>query len=310
VTDDVAVVVAVTTRNRVALLEECLRSVVGRAELAPRSFLREVLVVDGDPARSAEAVVARVQRATRTPLRYIAQATPGLARARSDALAAAPAGSVLVFIDDDEQVETQWPAGLLGTMRQTGAHLVAGPVLRRVPPDAPAVLAAVLLRRPEHQHGQAMIAASTDNLAIDVDAVRAAAVDFDARYDHSGGEDSAFTTAAVQAGLRLHWSEVGLVSEHVPAERLTEPWLLTRARHGAATWLLARARTRRRPVQAAVVAASAAGWATRGTIRRMVGVAARRELLALDGRLDHARVRGALDALRGATVETYGRAQQ
>jgi succinoglycan biosynthesis protein ExoM len=266
-------------------------------------------VVDGDPDRSAEPVVADISALRRVPLRYLAQQTPGLARARSEALAAAPAGSVLVFVDDDEEVESDWPAGLVRTMRSTGADLVAGPVVRKVPDHAPAAIADVLHRRPSYRHGEQMIAASTDNLAIDVDAVRRAGVDFDSRYDHSGGEDSAFTSSAVLAGLTVRWSDVGLVSEHVAPERLTEEWLLIRGRHGACTWLQVLGRTRSPWRQRASVAASAAGWAARGAVRRTVGRVRADDVARLDGKLDHARVLGAIDALRGTTIETYGRAQ-
>lgn len=307
--DDVPVTICVTTRKRPELLGGLLRSIVDRAEFDPGTHLHEVLVIEGDPDRSAESVVAEVASTTEMPMRYVVHQPTGLARARARALAETPPGGILAFADDDEEVDTDWPAGLIRTMRETGAHLVAGHVVRRVPAGAPAGPAAALLRRTTHPHGAKMIAAPTANLAIDVDAVRGVGVDFDPAYDHSGGEDSAFTSSAVRAGLTIRWSEVGVLSEHVPAERLTESWMRTRARHGAATWLQVQAGARHPLVHRAIVVASAIGWALRGVARRFLGAVTGREVMAFDGKLDLARVRGAVDSLRGSTVETYGRAQ-
>jgi len=59
----------------------------------------EIVVVDGDAARSAEAVTRELRPSARCPIEYLAT-EPGLTRQRNAGLAAAQ-GDVVVFLDDD-----------------------------------------------------------------------------------------------------------------------------------------------------------------------------------------------------------------
>lgn len=308
--EGVAVTIAVPTRQRPALLAQLLRSIRAHAAFEPGSYLDEVLVVDNDHARSAEIVAAQARNELGLPVRYVVHERPGVAQARSRALAEAAPGGILVFVDDDEELDaaSDWPAGLVRTMRETQADLVAGMVTRRLDGEADSAIVELLRVPTQHRHGEPMIAASAGNLAMKVDAVRDAGLDFDPRFDHVGGEDSAFTAAAVRAGLSLRWSAAGVLSEYTPVERRTESWLRVRARQGACTWLLIQGTTRPRPTQALLALGWAGAFALRGAVHGLVAVVTRREIERLRGRLDLARARGALDALRGSTVETYGRA--
>jgi GT2 family glycosyltransferase len=87
--------VVIPTRGRPELLRETLES-IARCNPAPE----EVLVVDGDPARSAERIVGE----TLPRARYLAS-EPGLTRQRNAALAVCT-GDVVVFIDDDVDLDS------------------------------------------------------------------------------------------------------------------------------------------------------------------------------------------------------------
>ena len=100
-----AVTVCIPTRARPTGLERLLSSLLDQCR-AP-SF--DVLVVDNDPARSAEAVIRRY--ADRLAITYAVETKPGVSsvRNRCVALSRAP---LIAFIDDDEWAEPEWLAAL------------------------------------------------------------------------------------------------------------------------------------------------------------------------------------------------------
>jgi glycosyltransferase involved in cell wall biosynthesis len=100
--------VIVATLGRPERLDRSLRAA---AALDPGPD--EVVVVDGDPQRSAAAVVERVAaEVAPLPIRYV-ESPPGLTRQRNAGLAVARA-DVVVFLDDDAALEP----GALAVLRE------------------------------------------------------------------------------------------------------------------------------------------------------------------------------------------------
>jgi GT2 family glycosyltransferase len=110
--------VVIATRGRPELLRETLTS-LGRCDPEPE----EVVVVDGDPARTAEPVVAEaLPRA-----RYLPSA-PGLTHQRNVALEACT-GDVVVFTDDDVDLDSRLFAHLADAYRDSGVVGATGRVI-------------------------------------------------------------------------------------------------------------------------------------------------------------------------------------
>lgn len=93
--------VVITTCADAAASMECVRNV-----LCSRVPAREVIVVDNRPERSSVRAAMRDLK-TAIPVRYVAEAKPGLAIARS-AGAAAATGEIIAFTDDDVHVDRDW----------------------------------------------------------------------------------------------------------------------------------------------------------------------------------------------------------
>ena len=232
---DHGVSIGILTYKRPDGLARCLDSVSARlAEDLPAPWvLCEILVIDNDSAGSGRA--AAESAADRpgwpgVPIRYVIEATPGIAAARSRALGETNS-RVLVFIDDDEVADDEWPHALLSLMAETGAAMVGGPVLSEFteqPPDW--VVAGRFFERDNPAHGSPQEWLRSGNLAIDVDQVRSAGVDFDRRFPQ--GEDSAFTRRARAKGLDLRWSSRGSITEFVGGGRFDVMWRLKREYHG------------------------------------------------------------------------------
>jgi len=115
--------VVVCTRDRAEQLRTCLRWLQGQQY--PRF---EVVVVDNAPGGDdVPSVVAAWQGAT--PCRYVEEPRGGLSWARN-AGAAAAAGEIIAFLDDDEEPDRHWLAGLAqGFARAGDIGAVTGNIL-------------------------------------------------------------------------------------------------------------------------------------------------------------------------------------
>jgi O-antigen biosynthesis protein len=113
----------VCTRGRPARLLACLQAL--RQQAYP-AF--EVVVVDNAAGDGSvrDLVVASQDR---PPVRYVAEPRPGLSWARNAGVEAA-AGDILAFLDDDEEPDRHWLAGLaVGFGRGDDVGCVTGPVV-------------------------------------------------------------------------------------------------------------------------------------------------------------------------------------
>jgi glycosyltransferase involved in cell wall biosynthesis len=96
----------ICTRNRVAVLEACIRS-VQTACRSHAAFAAELVVVDnGSSDRTAERLASIAEMAD-IPFTAVSEPRPGLAAARTAGLARAR-GRVLVFVDDDCEVDDDY----------------------------------------------------------------------------------------------------------------------------------------------------------------------------------------------------------
>lgn len=220
-------VIAIPTFRRPERLAALLRAVPERIAEAAEYADFGVLVIDNDPAGSAE---TSALSAGLPNLTYVLERTPGIAAARSRALAEATAFDLLIFIDDDEIPMAGWLSELLATHAATGASAVMGRVVTDFPADVdPWVLAGGYFHRPSRETGISLQVAATGNLLLDLRDVRSLGVDFDDRLGLAGGEDSAFTRELVRRGGTIVWCEESVTVDHIEPDRLTRAALLRRA---------------------------------------------------------------------------------
>lgn len=222
------IAIAIPSYRRPDRLKACLGGVERAiAELSATSERDdvEIVVIDNDPDGSAAGATAG------RPVRYVHEPSPGLAAVRNRALDEAANADLLVFIDDDEVPEPSWLRELVAAFdRHDDAHGVAGRVVTPLPDGLDPWLVAVgAFVRPVRIDGQLMPTAATNNLLLELDAVRAAGLRFDPRFGMTGGEDSMFTQQFSRAGYRIRWAEAAVVVENVIPERIDRRWILMRA---------------------------------------------------------------------------------
>jgi len=193
-----------------------------------RAGVRQLIVVDNDPAGSAEDAVSEWTGSFE--LRYLSQPKPGFATARNTAVEAAWGTRYLAFIDDDDFPSPDWLEALLQMHRKTGAGIVGGPRKSLLPSDAPEWAKAGFLDsdRPV-QSGTTVEVAATNNILIDLDQVAALAPLFDTRFDYSGGEDAVFCIRAARSGVNVVWCNEARMWSNVDPGRISVRYVLRRA---------------------------------------------------------------------------------
>ena len=138
--------------------------------------------------------------------------------------------------------------------------------------------------------------AETNNLLLDLAAVRLAEVRFDESFGETGGSDASFTAELVRAGGRLVWCDEAVVTESVPAARATRSWVLRRQlREGNAETrirLRLAGAPRRSARQRGVALARGAARVAGGSAQLAAGVLGGRQDLRAGGARILARERG------------------
>ena len=217
--------IGVCTHRRPALAD-CLRSL--DALVVPEGLDVRVIVADNDGTPSARPLFDAW--AARSPHRalYLHAPAHNISVARNAILDAAR-GERLAFLDDDETVDEGWLAALWGSMEETGAAAVLGPVRSVFDPDVPTWM------RSGGFHdtlpvrvGGVIRTGYTCNVLLDTAAASLRDRRFDPALGRSGGEDTQFLGAAHAAGGVIEYAERALVWERVPTERATMGWLLRR----------------------------------------------------------------------------------
>ena len=242
----------------------------------------EVLVIDNDAqcsgrkaalAAAADAGVA-VRASADEPtagdmsVRYVVEERPGVAAVRNRALDETTERDLLIFIDDDEEPEPGWLAALVGLWASTGCQAVAGPVIPvyEVEPETWVRQGEFFVRR-TWPTGTVRPVAASNCLLLDLGFVRRAGLRFDEAFGATGGEDTLFTRRLSAAGGVIRWCDEARVRDHVPASRLTRPWILRRQRSHAATSVRVELALAGGGAQPAIRAKAAAG----GLVRIVVG---------------------------------------
>jgi GT2 family glycosyltransferase len=191
----------------------------------------QAFIVDNDPDRSAEPVVA--DHAVNAPfaITYHGEPARGISHARNAAVREATSWGAdwICFIDDDEWPDPAWLHEFLETAATTGADIISGPVeavFESTPPEW--VVQGRFFEGRRHGHNASMHYATTSSVMIRREILDAVDGPFDPAFGMSGGEDTHLFAQLRERGHSLVWSDRALVFETVPASRTTSQWLLQR----------------------------------------------------------------------------------
>ena len=216
-----AVVVGICTYRRPQQLTALLTALAGLRVTTLSDVDLRVLVVDDDPAGSAEAVVDAASGSLDGRVTYRRSGSGNLSRARNTVIEeGVRLGEWLVFIDDDCLPDPLWVRCLLEVQQRTGAHLVTGHVVYRTRPGAPAWL----LEEPfcdyaSYPDGEEPDYGNTANVLMSSRFLVESGVRFRSSLGLTGGEDMTFYSDARAAGAVLRYAAGSRVYEELTPAR-------------------------------------------------------------------------------------------
>lgn len=221
---DLRITLSTLTFRRPQDIAETLPLLVEQARSVP--YAVEILVVDNDTVDSARSVV----EGAAPEVRYVHEPRPGIAAARNRVLAETRGQDVVIFFDDDERPVESWLARLVEVYLRDRPAGVVGPVVSEysVEPDE-WIVAGRYFERLRHPTGATVTVAATNNLLLDRQYLERRGLGFDERFGLTGGSDTMLTRQITSGGGHLVWCDEAVVTDVVPAARLTRSWVVRRA---------------------------------------------------------------------------------
>lgn len=220
------ILVAICTYKRNYPLRTLLKALTGVAEASRSRAHVGVVVVDDNPDRRAEPVVAEFIDAFALGIRYRASGKANISIARNLAVETALEGADWVaMIDDDCEPATDWLNVYLDVLAETGADCAFGAMNLRVPAGSPSWLSDQPFFddiRFDYPEGTPTDLAATNNSIIRAQFLRDhPAIRFEPRYGKLGGEDMVFYRTAHEAGLHIVFTRKAGVWGNEPPDRAT-----------------------------------------------------------------------------------------
>lgn len=249
------VTVCIATCNRPQGLARTLASL---AELQSRHAI-DVLVADNDAQgqQGLAVVEALAAQGYRWPIEALLVRERGIPLVRNalvEAAMARPGVTYIAMMDDDEAACPGWIDALVDAAERWNADVVGGAVLREMDSALAPWAARHPLLQPKRRarSGPVELVDSTANVLMSVDGLRRVGRrPFDERMALTGGSDKQLFTRMHRAGFRFAWSEEAMVTELIPASRVTAKWLLMRGYRVGMTDMMV-ARTHKGPLRAAL----------------------------------------------------------
>ncbi|NOX29789.1 MAG: glycosyltransferase [Actinobacteria bacterium] len=296
--------IVIATYQRPDGLGRLLDSIVKTAK--PAGWHLTVIVVDNDEENSAAPTLTAFESSL--DLVSIVEPTQGIPFARNAGTQAALGANAerIVFIDDDERVESDWLLELTLAHEQFGAPITMGCVLTEFEETPPAwAEESGAFQRRIFANGTALDFAITANVMVDSEILRGNERPFDESLRYSGGSDLQLFAELRASGNKIVYASKAVAHELFPASKVNVTWLTRRQyRRG-----LNRSTTLRQlDASAARVAKRVvAGCVSigRGASRYFAGKVLGRPLLHLDGRLQVAYGWGMLAGLAGVKYQEY-----
>jgi hypothetical protein len=224
---DVSIIIP--TRGRPQSLARAARSLFRLEGVDPGRL--ELVIVDNDAARSAEATAGELRREAPCAVRYLCEPTPGVASARNTAVAGSKA-PLIAFLDDDEEASPGWLKALLDAQARFDADVVFGPVRGQAP--EPVRTHRAYLERFFSREGPAEARLLDGYYGCGDSLIRRAALPdpqapFALSQNHIGGEDDVLFGQMKARGARFAWTPDAWVIEHPEPSRLNLGYALKRA---------------------------------------------------------------------------------
>lgn len=191
----------------------------------------DIIIVDNDIARSAEATVIDINEDNINPMKlfYYNHPVKGLSNVRNEMLKKALLQNpdFIIFVDDDEYVTSEWLNELLKTILSNDADVARGPVIAELD-DSVSKYIAFFFKRKDYPDDSQIYSLATGNLILRRTSFEKFNVWFDNRFNSTGSEDSFFGIQLLKRGATIRWAADAIAYETIPEKRATLKWLIKR----------------------------------------------------------------------------------
>ncbi len=195
----------------------------------------EVIIVDNDSNKSAEATVSAIKSSFQWPLKYFVESNQGVTYARNRCVSeAAKDSDFIAMVDDDEYVSPGWLEELLINQQKFNALIVTGPAIpvyreEQNPPEW--IKVGDFHSHARYETGKRMDTAFTNNVMFSTKLLQNLGEGeelFDHRFAHKGAEDAYLFSCLNKQGCKIIWANDAVLYEPVSDERLSLRWILNR----------------------------------------------------------------------------------
>jgi glycosyltransferase involved in cell wall biosynthesis len=201
-------------------------------QFIPEKFDFEVIFVDNDPFKHAEATVAELQKKSKLKIIYAHESRRSISHARNRSIKEAN-GAFIVFIDDDEFPTDTWLMELHSAIVKYDADGVLGPVEAYYDEASPIWLKkSGLLNRERFATGNKIINPKytrTGNVIFKRDIFDNLEAPFDPKYGIIGGGDVEFFERMLAINKKFVWCDSAIVYELIEEKRRKKLYYIKRA---------------------------------------------------------------------------------
>jgi glycosyltransferase involved in cell wall biosynthesis len=222
--------VIVPTYNRSKLMRVAVESLL-RAPV-PEGLEVSIYVVDNNSKDDTKSVVEEIQARATLPLHYVRELTQGLSSARNAGIAAGT-GEIIGFIDDDEQIDTEWYRVIPREFADSRVQYIGGPCLGNweipapdwLPPGYHSAIG-VIPPKPRGWYGDGHPGFLNGGNAVIRRTVFEAVGTYSPKLGRSANgllsnEDADFFGRVLAAGIKGMYVPELAIYHHIPADRLT-----------------------------------------------------------------------------------------
>lgn len=233
------VAICIPTYKRPEMLKNLVLSIINCN--LNKSLISEVsiIIMDNDASKTAESTVNQLKEINSTSLtiNYYSYPVKGLSNVRNElfnkALEFKP--DYILGIDDDEYVSSDWVTQLLISLNTTKGDISIGPVLPMFENTISPYIS-YWFKYAKLSNLQQIKFFWAGNYVICVKFLLKHELEFDIRFNTSGGEDTYFGVTALKAGAKIYWAKDAVAYETIPYNRTTLKWLIKRCFNGAANF--------------------------------------------------------------------------
>lgn len=229
------IAICICTRRRPKGLQTLLKSI---DELIISSKVElKVIIVENDDQSFSKKIVDLVSDTSSIMMSYFLEQRQGISYARNRAVHEAGDVDFCCFVDDDQQVDSNWLVELLKCQVQYDCSGVWGPNPPRFNRDVSACVRK--FHEPMYyEYGELVAQAATNCLLIRKSCLDELEGPFDIRLNFSGGEDSLLTRQIIAKGGEIRFTPFAKAFEIVPDSRSTERYVVRRTIRIANTQLI------------------------------------------------------------------------